>query len=159
MNATPVSDLNSGELSTSRALVVCSLVIITALVAGVGLATGLVLRHVVQTLPLWVGVGLGLRRSRGAGWFVLPCFIFWLALMIVIWLLLLNVAHLVNGHFTPIEIVMTVLVGLGAAVGIERALRPRRSLPILVAAGLVALGAALQFACFRLSFLPEIVHR
>ena len=54
---------------------------IVALVGGVGLATGLVIRHVVQTAPLWIGLALGIRRSRAVGWFTAPIFALWLVLM------------------------------------------------------------------------------
>src|SRR5215813_13271693 len=43
---------------------VCSLLIIFALVLGVGLASNLVLRHMVQIVPFWVAVVLGFRCSR-----------------------------------------------------------------------------------------------
>jgi hypothetical protein len=55
-------------------IAICCLIIIAALVLGVGLATNLVLRHVVQTIPLWVGVILGFRRSPVAGWVALAPF-------------------------------------------------------------------------------------
>jgi len=137
---------------------VCSVVIIAALVAGVGLVTGLVLRHVVQTAPLWLAAGVSLWRPRVAAWLALPCFLFWLAPMIVIWLYLLDVAHLVNGHFSPVEIVMTIVVGLASAAGARGAARLLRPFSAM-GAGLFVAGAALQLACFRLSFLPGIAHR
>jgi hypothetical protein len=140
-------------------IAVASFVIIAALVGGVGLASGLVLRHVVQTLPLWISAGLGARRSRAAGWFALPCFAFWLVLMVVIWLYLLGIARLVSGHFTPIEIVMTLVVGTAALGGIRSAVRFWRTLPVGIAASLFALGAVLQWLCFRVSLLPGIAHR
>ena len=40
-------------------IAMCCLLIILALVGGVGLISGLVLHHFVQTLTLWVGVVLG----------------------------------------------------------------------------------------------------
>jgi hypothetical protein len=99
-------------------IAIASLVIIVALVLGVGLASNLVLRHLVQTLPLWAGVVLGFRRSRAAGWVALPCFLFWFLLMIVIWSYLLGISHLISGHFSPVEIVMTILVASAAVAGI-----------------------------------------
>jgi hypothetical protein len=56
-------------------IAICCLAIIAALVLGVGLATNLVLRHVVQTAPLWIGVILGFRHSRAASWAALPLFL------------------------------------------------------------------------------------
>jgi hypothetical protein len=150
------------SLTDRRALVsvaVCSLVIIAALVVGVGLASGLILRHVVQTLPLWLSVGLGMRRSRAAGWLALPCFLFWLALMVVIWLFLLDIARVVSGHFTPVEVVMTIVVAGAAIAGLSSSARLWRSVPVAAAIGFALLGTVLQLACFRLSLLPWIEHR
>lgn len=142
-----------------KLMTLASVAIIAALVVGVGLASGLVLRHVVQTLPLWISVGLGARRVRAAGAFALPCFAFWLILMVIIWLYLLDIARLVNGHFTPIEIAMTLVVGAAAVAGIGSAVRSWRAVPPGVAVSLFALGAVLQWACFRISMLPGIAER
>jgi hypothetical protein len=140
-------------------MVLCSAAIMAALVLGVGLASGLVLRHIVQTLPLCVIIAVGVRRPRTAGWFALPCFLFWLALMIAIWLYLLDLARLVTGHFTPLETAMTVVVGVAATAGITGAARFLRGVRAHVAASLFVLGAALQWVCFRLSTLPGIANR
>ena len=126
---------------------------------GVGLASGLVLRHIAQTLPLWIVAALSLRRSPGAGWFAIPCYVFWLALMAVIWLYLLGIAHIVSGHFTPLEIAMTFVVAVAAIAGVIGASRFSRSVSPAVAVCLFATGAALQWACFRLSLLPGLVDR
>jgi hypothetical protein len=138
---------------------IASAVIIAALVGGVGLASGLVIRHIVQTLPLVVVAGLGAGRSRATSWLALPCFLFWLVLMVVIWLYLLGVARIVNGHFTPIEIAMTLIVAAGAIAGIGAAARASRSVSAAVAASLFAVGAMLQWACFRISMLDGIAQR
>jgi hypothetical protein len=52
----------------SISIAICFLGIILTLVIGVGLAGGLMLRHVVQTLPMWFGVALEFRYSRATGW-------------------------------------------------------------------------------------------
>jgi len=141
------------------AIAICSLAIILALVLGVGLASNLVVRHLVQTLPLWTGVVLGFRRSQAAGWAALPLFLFWLVLMAVIWSYLLGIAHLVSGHFSPVEIAMTIIVGAASIVGIGSFARSRSSLsPLRVAFLFVGL-ATIQWLCFRISFLPAIAHR
>ena len=58
------------DVADSRSVVIatCCLAIILALVLGVGLASNLVVRHLVQTAPLWAGVVLGFRRSRLTSW-------------------------------------------------------------------------------------------
>jgi hypothetical protein len=140
-------------------IAIACLVIIAALVIGVGLASNLVIRHLVQTVPLWAGVVLGFRRSRATGWIALPCLLFWLLLMAIIWSYLLGWTHLISGHFSPIEIAMTILVVIGAVIGIVSFARFRSSLSALSAGVLFVAVAAVQWVCFRISFLPAIAHR
>jgi hypothetical protein len=141
------------------AVALCCLAIILALVLGVGLVSHGVLRHIVQTLPLWIGVILGFRRSRNSGWLASPSFIFWLVLMFFIWLYVLGVARIITGTFSPIEIAMTIIVGAASAIGIATFFRLRSSLSPLPAATLFVLMASVQWVCFRLSLLPAIAHR
>src|SRR5438132_3222169 len=88
----------------------CSLAILLALyvVGAVSVPPGS-LRHEVQTLPLWFPIVLGFRQRPLAKWAALPCLIFWLGIMILIWLYLLGIAGIVSGHFFPTEIAMTVV--------------------------------------------------
>src|SRR5512135_3914432 len=99
-----------------RAIACCCLLIIAALMV-VGVVSHGVLRHIVQTAPLWAGIVLGFRRSQFAKWAALPSFFFWLTCMVLIWLFLLGWAHVVSGHFTPIEIAMTLVVETASATG------------------------------------------
>jgi uncharacterized membrane protein YuzA (DUF378 family) len=148
-----------GDTNRPIAVAIPSLIIILALVCGVGIPDKLVLRHVVQTLPLWAGVILGFRRSRLAGWTALPSFLFWLALMTLIWLFLLGVTRAVTGTFTPLETAMTILVGLACLWGIAIFATSKSRVSPITAATLFVIFAALQFACFRASLLPPIAHR
>jgi len=136
----------------------CSLAIIAALVLGVGIGSHLVLRHVVQTLPLWVAVTLGLKRSRAAGPAGLPLFLFWLVLMAFIWLYLLGVSNMLRGHFTQLEIAMTAVVGIASGVGIMAFFRFKSYLSGWGLAGIFIALAVVQVVCFRLSLLPAIAH-
>ncbi|HZE23843.1 MAG TPA: hypothetical protein VE054_07615 [Blattabacteriaceae bacterium] len=140
-------------------IAICCLTIIAALVLGVGLATNLVLRHVVQTIPLWVGVILGFRHSRATAWATMPLFLAWLILMALIWSFLLGISHVLSGHFSPIEIVMTVIVGIAALAGIGSFFRFRSSLSPLTAGLIFVLMTGFQVVCLRVSFLPAIEHR
>jgi hypothetical protein len=140
-------------------IAICCLVIVAALVLGVGLATNLVLRHVVQTAPLWIGVILGFRHSRAASWAALPLFLVWLVLMALIWLYLLGLSSLVSGHFAPVEIVMTIIVGAAAIVGVGGFIRFKPSLSPIMAGGIFVLMLATQFACLQISLLPAIAQR
>jgi hypothetical protein len=141
-----------------RILTVCCVSIIAALLV-VGAVSHGVLRHIVQTSPLWVAIALGISRSGWIKWAALPCFLFWLMLMIFIWLFLLGWARIVSGTFSPTEIAMTVIVGLASAVGIVRALRLRAPVGPWSATATVLLVAVLQVTAFRLSLLPAIAHR
>jgi hypothetical protein len=117
------------------------------------------LRHEVQTLPLWFPIIAGLEQRELAKWAALPCMIFWLTIMIFIWLFLLGWAHLVTGHFPPIEIAMTVLVGTAAMAGLWVSLRWRTAVRPVTASAMFLLFAALQWLAFRVSLLPYIAHR
>jgi uncharacterized membrane protein YuzA (DUF378 family) len=141
------------------AISLLSLIIILALVLGVGFAIGLVLRHVVQTAPLWIVVVLGATRSRSTGWIGLPLFVFWLMLMVFIWLYLFDIVRVITGRFTPIEVAMTIIVGIASLAGILMFARFPSGLSALRAGSLFAVMALLQWACFRISFLPAIVSR
>lgn len=138
---------------------ICSLCIIFALVLGVGLASNLVLRHIVQTVPFWVAVVSGFRRSRAASWAGLPLFLFWLVLMSLIWAYLLGISHLVNGHFSPTEIVMTIIVGCASAAGIVCSIWFKSNLSLAARLSSFVVMAVFQWICFRLSFLPAIANR
>lgn len=144
---------------TSLGIAVCCLAIIAALVLGVGLTSNLVLRHLVQTLPLWVAVTLGFRASRATSWVSLPLFLFWLVLMGIIWAYLLGISHLVSGTFSSIEIAMTILVGAACLIGIVSCFRFTPLLSPLRKGSFFALMAVVQLLCFRFSFLAAIARR
>jgi len=141
-----------------RILVACSVSTIVALLV-VGAVSHGVLRHIVQTSPLWISIVLGIRRSGWIKWAALPCFVFWLILMILIWLFLLGWARIVSGTFSSTEIAMTLIVGLASVVGIVRALSLRAGVGAWSAIATVLLVAVLQVTAFRLSLLPAIAHR
>jgi len=141
----------------SRILIICGVAIITALLV-VGAVSRGVIRHIVQTSPLWIGIVLGFRRSPLTKWAVLPCFVFWLLLMSAIWLFLLGWARIVTGTFSPAEIAMTLIVGIASIVGIIGVARTRSGVSALSAAVMISLVAVLQALAFRLSLLASIAH-
>src|SRR6185295_10600408 len=75
--------------SAAKRLGWCSLTILVALYI-VGAVSHGSLRHEVQTLPLWFPIVQGLRARPMAKWMALPCLVFWLVIMILIWLFLLG---------------------------------------------------------------------
>jgi hypothetical protein len=134
----------------------CCLAILVALYI-VGAVSHGSLRHEVQTLPLWFPIVLGFNRIEMARWCALPCMAFWLVVMALIWLFLLGWAHIVSGHFSPIEIAMTLIVGVASAFGLALCLRRIRwSTPGFAVAILFAI---LQLLAFRVSMLPAIAHQ
>jgi len=124
----------------------------------VGIVSHGVLRHILQTAPVWPVVVLGLRRSGWSKWAALPCFTFWMFLMVLIWLFLLGWARILSGTFSPTEIAMTLVVGVASLVGIVLGLRMRSSTPRTGAIALFIAVLLLQVLAFRLSLLPGIAH-
>jgi hypothetical protein len=141
-----------------RILTVCCVSIIAALLL-VGAVSHGVIRHIVQTSPLWIAIILSVRGSGWSKWAALPCFFFWLLLMAAIWLFLLGWARIVSGTFSSTEIAMTLIVGLASIMGIVRALGMRSGIRAGWATGTVVLVGMLQVMALRLSFLPAIAHR
>jgi hypothetical protein len=150
---------DSSSLQRSfRGLVASCLAIIAALLL-VGVVSHGVLRHVVQTAPLWIAVLLGVRRSTLTRWAAFPLLLFWLVLMSVIWMHLLGVAGWLTGTFSPVEIALTVVVAAAALLGIRQAsLVPASAARSPGALGTMVVVAALQLLAFRWSFFPGIAH-
>ena len=134
----------------------CSLTVLIALYI-VGAVSHGSLRHEVQTLPLWFPIVLGFNRREMARWCALPCLVFWLGIMVLIWLSLLGWAHLVSGHFSPVEIAMTFIVGAASLAGIWLCLHRARWSATGVA-GIVLFGI-LQILALRISLLPAIAQQ
>jgi hypothetical protein len=144
--------------SGSRVLAGLCLLIIAALLV-VGAVSHGVLRHMVQTSPLWLTIILGARGSAWSKWTALPCFAFWLFLMTAIWLFLLGWAHIVSGTFSPTEIAMTVIVGVASIAGLALALFTKGNVRAVAAAAVFLLVGGLQIAAIWTSLLPQIAHR
>ena len=122
----------------------------------VGIESHGIIRHIVQTAPLWIGVWLGWKDSQLTKWALLPCLVLWLVLMVNIWFLLLGLPHFLSGDFTPIEIVLTVIIGIACIIGITRGISERTSVPASRAAAVTAAVLIIQLLCLRISFLPSV---
>ena len=153
----------SGEKRTANApgaprrMAVCALAIFLALMV-VGVVSTSVLRHLVQTLPLWIVIWLGMRGSPWTRWAAFPVFGFWLVLMGVVWSYLLGWTRLISGTFSPTEIAMTVVVAAAAVVGLFAALRDDQSTDVARASALAAAVLLLQLGAFVVSFRPAIAR-
>ncbi len=125
----------------------------------VGFVSGTVLRHLVQVVPVALALVPVLRRRSWSPYAALPLFVFWLLIMLAIWLYLLGIARVTSGHFTPAEIVLTVIIGVSCVAGLVAAIccrpAPRRW------AGMVAflLFTALQVAALWLSLQEPFARR
>jgi hypothetical protein len=139
----------------------CCLVLIAALwgVGAVATPHPEPIRHFVQSLPIWAGVILGLRKSDLAKWVAFPFFVFWLFLMTCIWLFLLGWAHIVSGTFSATEITLTVIIGIISVSGIVASIRAKTATRPLAAVGALFLGAVAQVAAIALSLIPAIARR
>lgn len=142
-------------MNSSKTIGYCALITLVALYI-VGAVSNGVLRHIVQTLPLWFPIVLGLRQREIAKYAALPCFIIWLMVMTLIWLFLLGWARVVSGHFTPIEVILTLVIGAASVVGLLTGLRWRTSVNWRTALSTSAIFTVLQLAALRISLLPSI---
>ena len=144
----------------ARLVAFCCLAVLAALyVVGVVSVPRTSVRHAVQTLPLWIPIVLGFRRRGTAKWLAMPLLLFWLAIVVMIWLFLLGWARLISDHFSPAEVVMTIVMGAASIVGLVASFRWRTAIRPLSAWGLAALSLSLQLVVFRLSMLPYIARR
>jgi hypothetical protein len=142
----------------SKSLAWCSLAVLVALYV-VGAVSNGSLRHEVQTLPLWIPVVLGFQQRELVKWAALPCLLFWLLIIVAIWLFLLGWARIVTGHYSPVEIAMTFVIGVSSLVGIMRGLRWRTTVNLGKGLAVAVLLAVLQLAAFRISLIPYIATR
>ena len=143
---------------SSKGIALCCLIALVALYV-VGVVSHGVLRHAVQTLPLWFPILFGFRGNELAKWSALPCLVFWFGIMALIWLFLLGWSHILTGHFSPVEIAMTLVVGVACLSGFGVALGWRTATRPLRAAAIGVLFLALQLLALRVSLLPSVAHR
>ena len=127
----------------------------------VGIVSGTILRHIAQTLPIaiifaamWAGVPRGWLPAAA-----LAIHLFWLYVMIAIWLFLTGLARIVTGHFTPVEIALTLIIGAAAMAGTVQALRDViATAKWHIAIATFAIAAVLQYAAFWVSTRTAIAR-
>jgi hypothetical protein len=149
---------SGSSFMNSKGIALCCLVVLIALYV-VGAVSHGVLRRAVQTLPLWFPILVGFRGNELAKWSALPCLVFWFGIMVLIWLFLLGWSNILKSHFSPVEIAMTLIVGVACLCGFGVALRWRTAVRPLRAAAIGALFLVLQILALRVSVLPSIAHR
>ncbi len=141
-----------------RRIAICCLAMIIALWI-VGLASGEVIRHLIQTLPIWIGVILGFRNSQWTKSAALPFFIFWFGIMALIWLYLLGVSRIITGHYSATEIAMTIVVGAAAFLGIAICTQMRTRTKLVQSVAVFVITALAQYAAMYVSLMPRFRSR
>lgn len=114
----------------------------------VGFVSSTPIRHLIQVVPCIVSLILISRSYRWASYSALPLFVFWLGIMILIWLFLLGFARIITGRFTPVEIGLTLTIGLSCLGGAWMVIRT--SPPV---AALTRLAAFSTFMFFQIGAL------
>ncbi len=139
-------------MSTTR---VCLLICAAALLA-VGTVSHSIERHAMQIAPLLVVAALIAKRD----WVSLAAaalFAFWLLVVTLIWLYLLGIAQVITGDFSPIEIALTVLIGIACAVGLTLLPAALRKARLWIGLPVFAMTFAAQFAVLWASYeLPGL---
>ena len=103
---------------------------------------------------------LGARQASIGKWAALPFFIIWLCLMSLIWLYLLGWAQIITGTFSPVEVTLTLIIGVVSVIGIVSCIRFRAPAVGWVAAvAVLVTSAVLQMAAIQVSMLPWIAGR
>ena len=137
--------------ASKQIIAICASTAAAALIV-VGIASGGIARHVLQTLLFWPAIAFGVRDSPHARWTAAPLLLFWFLIMALIWAYLLHWSTIASGDYGIIEIAMTVVVGIAALIGfaacVADPLRPRRlwllSLPLFL----------VQYLVMMISFRP-----
>ena len=111
----------------------------------VGLVSHTPVRHVIQISPCLLSLFLLWRGFKWAPISALPLFAFWFVLMTLIWLFLLGITKVLTGHFTPVEIALTIVIGVCCLGGFAAALGDFKSrarvTPLLVFVAFLGLQA------------------
>lgn len=125
----------------------------------VGVVSHTPVRHLIQVTPAVLALAAVLLRAPWAAFAALPLFVFWLLIMVAIWLFLLGIASVVNGTFSPLEIGLTLAIGVSCLWGMVAALRSPRPSGILPRALAAVVFAALQVGAMWMSLLPDYANR
>ena len=85
----------------------------------------------------------------------MPLFAVWFTLMTLIWLFLLGIAKVLSGHFTPVEIAMTVAIGVCCLGGFSTALRDYKGRSIITPLLVFIAFLGLQAGAVWISMQPQ----
>jgi hypothetical protein len=99
-----------------------------------------------------VVAALSARHSRFSSAAAISLFTFWIFAMGGIWLFLLGIAPVFSGQYRPVEVVLTVVVGLASIAGLVAVFRHGTELRMPARLATVFLFAILQPVALLLSF-------
>jgi len=120
----------------------------------VGLVSHTPVRHVIQVVPVALAFVAVARRTSWALDAALPVLLFWFFIMLLIWLWLLGLARIVTGTFAPVEIALTIAVGISCVAGFLAWLGLPSGDRTLARAAVFASFGLLQVAAMWLSLRP-----
>lgn len=126
---------------------------------AVGVEGGTPVRHLVQITPPAVALVLVLAGSPYGRAAALPIVTFWAGLMVTIWLFLLGLHRLIGGHFTGVEIALTVAIAIACLIGLRDGARPTANLARARRVAAAIGFGLLQLAALWASLQPPVVQR
>jgi hypothetical protein len=126
------------------------LITIIAALLIVGLVSETILRHVIQVIPL--ALALTMRKTSYRAAASLPLFVFWLGIVTLIWLFLLNLSTIASGTFSKTEVALTVVIGFASLLGMRASIPPLSTERVSRSLALAALFGSLQVICMWASF-------
>jgi hypothetical protein len=105
-----------------KAGVFCQIGIIVSLLC-VSFISGTLTRHIIQIIPLIMLVIASRRKKSWQSFAAFSIFSFWFVIMFSIWLYLLGIAKIVQGHFTGGEIILSIMIGICSIAGLINSLK------------------------------------
>jgi hypothetical protein len=147
-----------GRLIQLRVVRGCLIAVAVALLL-VGVVSGTLLRHVVQIVPIGVALGVLARRPAWGAYAALALFGFWTLMAVLIWLFLLDLSRIANGHYTPIEVACTVVMAASSIVGVVKSVQLGKPLRAGGRLSMLLFFAVMQFSVMWVSFLRPIANR
>jgi len=147
------------DLSRPEGLLLAMGVALAVILLGIGLASGEIVRHIVQATPATALTLLAWRWPALARWALAPVFGFWLLIAVCIGLFLAHLPSPLSGTFNPAERTLTGGLALVSLTGFSLFPRIQRPLAWPAGLGVAALGLAAQVAALAISLQPAIAHR
>jgi hypothetical protein len=148
----------SGFAAGSGAVAMWLAVVAGALIV-VGFVSHTIVRHLIQIAPFVVALALVMRGSGAGASAAAPLFAFWVLVMGAIWLFLLGVARIFSGTFTPVEVGLTIVIGVGSMLGLATTWRRGTAASWGVRVVTVITFAVMQLGAMWLSVQPYFATR